>query len=127
MKLPTVILPALVALLPMAAHAAELPVPHLHRAVRHRIHVERAARAHFGYYFGRWGWRSGGAAGTWYDSAFASSGEPDWSQSPAAFASGPPSAPAIVCTPRRPDVCLAEPVIEPLAIARVRAGPRRWR
>jgi hypothetical protein len=92
---------------PFAVRAAELPVPKLkaHRAVHH----QRALAVHFGYYFGRFGWRSGGTAGSWYGSTFALLARP---AGPGVLLS-PKGVAAIHCTARRPFVCLAEPVVVP--------------
>ena len=66
--------------LPMAVDAAELTPPPIHKAHVARVHharTVRAARAHFGYYWGQWGWRTGGTARSWYGSTFAFL-EPRW-------------------------------------------------
>lgn len=125
MKLQAWIFSALLAMLPLVANAAELPVPkrHGHVVRHHRVHVAHAARLHFGYYFGNWGWRSGGTGRSWYSSRFVLAGEPGWGEPSTVFASGPRNAPAIVCSPRRPLVCLAEPTLGPVAMA----GPPGWR
>lgn len=94
--------------LPLAVRAAEMPVPKLpkaHRAVHHR----RALAVHFGYYFGRVGWRSGGGAGSWYGSSFALLASP--AEPGVLLASSPKGVAAIHCPARRPLVCLAEPVV----------------
>jgi hypothetical protein len=124
MKFHTLILAALLAMLPVAANTAELPLPKLHRVVHHHhLHAGRTPQPHFGYYFGRWGWRWGGTARTWYNSTFVLAGRADWGEPPVSFASGPPSNPVIACPPRRPLVCLAEPALEPVALA----GRSGWR
>jgi hypothetical protein len=66
--------------LPMAADAAELAAPPIHKAHAGKVHhgrIVRVARAHFGYYWGQWGWRTGGTARSWYGSTFAFL-EPRW-------------------------------------------------
>jgi hypothetical protein len=96
--------------LPLAVRAAELPVPKLpkaHRVVHHR----RVLAVHFGYYFGHFGGRSGGAAGSWYGSTFALLAR---SAGPGLLLSSPKRVAAIHCPPRRPLVCLAEPVVVPI-------------
>jgi len=65
--------------LPITANAAEIALVPVHKShatkVQHaRIHL---ARAHFGYYWSQWGWRSGGTARSWYGSTFAFL-EPRW-------------------------------------------------
>ena len=105
--------------LPFAASAAELSVPTLHhRLVTHRVHRIHvyAPRQHFGYYFGRWGWRSGGTARSWYGSTFVLADEP-WDRSGVVLAASPKRFAAIRCTAWRPDACLAEPVVAPVAVA----------
>jgi hypothetical protein len=96
--------------LPLAVRAAELPAPELpkaHRTVHHR-HVHAA---HFGYYFGRFGWRSGGTAGSWHSSTFALLARP---AGHVMLASSPKGVAAIHCPAGRPLVCLAEPVVVPV-------------
>ena len=96
--------------LPLAVRAAELPAPKLlnaHRAVHHR----RALAGHFGYYFGHFGWRSGGTAGGWRGSTFALLAGP---AGHVTLASSPKGVAAIHCPARRPLVCLAEPVVVPV-------------
>ncbi len=104
-------LAGLLLVLPLAARAAELPMsklPKAHRAVHH----QRALPVHLGYYFGGFGSRSGGAAGSWYGSAFALVGSP--AGPGVLLASSPKGVAAIHCPPRRPLVCLAEPVVMPV-------------
>lgn len=113
------VLTASLALLPLAASAAELPVPKLHRAHVYRVHARYVQRVHFGYYWGQSGWRWGGSAHSWYGSTFAFGGPPG----PAALASSPKGVAAIDCSGPRPNVCLAEPVVVPVALA----GPPTWR
>ena len=75
-----IVLAAAIIALPMAADAAELTVPKIHKARvtrAHHVHIVRIARAHFGYYWGQWGWRTGGTARSWYGSTFAFL-EPRW-------------------------------------------------
>jgi hypothetical protein len=116
---------ATVLLLPVAATAAELPVasPH-HRSIAHRAHHLHVSvsRQHFGYYFGRWGWRSGGTASSWYGSTFVLAGNA-WAGPGVVLSASPRGIAVIRCTARRPDACLAEPVIAPLAVA----APPIWR
>lgn len=95
---------------PYAVNAAELPVPKLHKV--HRTH--HAAQAHFGYYFGQWGWRWGGTARSWYGSTFVFAGERGW-EGASMVAASPKGVAAIVCPEWRPDACLAEPVLRPVA------------
>jgi len=73
-------LAATIIALPIAADAAELKVPQVHKAHAAKVHHRRsvhAARTHFGYYWGQWGWRTGGTARSWYGSTFAFL-EPRW-------------------------------------------------
>ena len=73
-------LAAAILALPMAADAAELTPPPIHKAHAAKVHharIIRVARAHFGYYWGQWGWRTGGTARSWYGSTFAFL-EPRW-------------------------------------------------
>jgi hypothetical protein len=56
--------------LPLAADAAELSPGAVHKSA-HRWHVHDAPRPHVGYYWGHWGWRSGGTRHSWYGSSFA--------------------------------------------------------
>ena len=109
--------------LPIAADAAELTVPQVHKAhaAKHQ-RVVRVARAHFGYYFGQWGSRSGGTASSWYGSTFALAGGP-WGGSGIVLKASPRGVAAIHCTARRHDACLAEPVIAAVPVAE----PRLWR
>jgi hypothetical protein len=104
-------------LLPLAANAAELPVPKLHRMVSHRAprHVY-APRHHSGYYFGGWGWRSGGTASSWYGSTFVLAGSP-WEGSAVVLKASPKGVARIRCSEDRPDACLAEPVLAGVAVA----------
>ena len=102
--------------LPVAATAAELPVAHRVIAHRvHRLHVH-VPRQHFGYYFGRWGTRSGGSASSWYGSIFVLAGGP-WDEPSIVLAASPRGIAAIHCTGRRPDACLAEPVVAAVPVA----------
>lgn len=104
--------------LPAAGSAAELPIPPLHKARHvavhhvHRMHTTRPA-AHFGYFFGGWGARMGGTAGSWHASTFALGGAP-WNGTGALLASSPKGVASIDCSARRPDVCLAEPIVMPV-------------
>ncbi len=108
---------AIAALLPLSANAAELPVPKLHRVVAHRAHRHVYAPArHFGYYFGGWGRRSGGTASSWYGSTFVLAGSP-WEGPAIVLKAGPKGVARIHCTERRPDACLAEPVLAGVAVA----------
>jgi hypothetical protein len=105
-------------LLSLAANAAELPVPTLHhRVVSHRMqrHHVYVSQRHFGYYFGRWGWRSGGTASSWYGSTFVLAGAP-W-QGPAIVLKASPKGVARIHCSDRPDACLAEPLLAPVAVA----------
>ena len=111
-----VALAATVPLLPFAASAAELPVPASHHRVTHHVRHVHVPRQHFGYYFGHWGWRSGGTASSWYGSTFALAGGP-WSGPGMVLRASPKGVAAIHCTARRPDACLAEPVVVPVAAA----------
>jgi hypothetical protein len=109
-------------LVPYAANATELPVPKLHKV--HRVAVHRmdrvraayAAKPHFGYYFGQWGWRWGGTARSWYGSTFAFAGASGLDGA-ALVAASPKGVAAIDCPEWRPDACLAEPVLTPIAAA----------
>lgn len=108
-----------VLLLPIAATAAELPVTRSHHRVTvHRVHHLHVAvqRQHFGYYFGQWGRRSGGTASSWYGSTFALAGGP-WDGPGIVLKASPRGVAAIHCTTRRPDACLAEPVIAAVPVA----------
>jgi hypothetical protein len=116
----SVVVSAALLLLPYAANAAELPVPKPHKVQPHKVHRIAAhrtyrvraaytARPHFGYYFGQWGWRWGGTARSWYGSTFAVAG--------AVVAASPKGVAAIDCPDWRPDACLAEPVLTPVAAA----------
>jgi hypothetical protein len=110
-------------LLPLAANAAELPVAKSHRAVSHRVqrrHVHAPAQ-HFGYYFGGWGWRSGGTASSWYGSTFVLAGGP-WEGPAIVLKASPKGVARIHCTQRRPDACLAEPVLAGVAVAEPSVG-----
>jgi hypothetical protein len=111
-----------------AAHAADLPLPKLHKHkvevhFRHHGRVVRRERVHFGYYFGQWGWRWGGTVGSWYDSRFALAGGPGWNGAPILLASSSKRFAAIDCSGPRPRVCLAEPIVAPVR----RAEPVTWR
>lgn len=74
------VLAAAIIALPTVADAAELTPPPIHKThagkVRH-VRIARVAPAHFGYYWGQWGWRRGGTARSWYGSTFAFL-EPRW-------------------------------------------------
>jgi|GEM_PF-3281124 len=110
-------------LLPVAASAAELAVPASHhRTVTHRVRHVYLWRQHFGYYFGRWGWRSGGTSSSWYGSTFALAGGP-WDRPGIALKASPRGVAYIHCPASRPDACLAEPVVAPVAFA----APSVWR
>src|SRR6201998_1720133 len=76
--MPPLFMPQL--FMPEVANAAELPVPKLHKAQHrpHRVRTAHAAKPHFGYYFGHWGWRWGGTATSWYGSTFVLAGAPGW-------------------------------------------------
>lgn len=119
------VLAATIIALPIAADAAELAVPPVHKAhaakVRH-ARIVHVARAHFGYYWGHWGWRTGGTASSWYGSTFVLAGEP-WGGPGVVLKASPKGVAAIHCTERRPDACLAEPVVVPVAAA----APPIWR
>lgn len=107
---------AAVAVSPIAASAAELPVaPSGHLGHIQRLHVRYGARAHVGYYFGQTGSRWGGTGRYWYGSGFAFGG-PTWNGVPGAEA-GPRRAAAIICYERPPEVCLTEPVVRPVTLA----------
>jgi hypothetical protein len=96
--------------LPLAVRAAELHAPKLHKthpAVPHG----HALAGHFGYYFGNFGWRSGGTAGSWHGSTFSLLAGP---ARHVALASSPKGVAAIHCPAERPLVCLAEPVVVPV-------------
>jgi hypothetical protein len=112
-----IVLAAAIIALPIAADAAELAVPPIHKAhaakVRH-ARVVHVARAHFGYYWGQWGWRRGGTASSWYGSTFVLAGGP-WGGPGVVLSASPKSIVAIHCTVRRPDACLGEPVVAPVA------------
>jgi hypothetical protein len=120
--MPPMVMPPMI--MPHMANAAELPVPKLHKA-QHRLHRVRtayAAKPHFGYYFGHWGWRWGGTATSWYGSTFVLAGAPGWAGA-SVVAASPKGIAAIHCPQWRPDVCLAEPILSP--VARVgRPGPQ---
>jgi hypothetical protein len=88
----------------------------MHHAAVHHVRVTHAAKPHFGYYFGRWGWRRGGTARSWYGSTFVFAATPGWDGA-AAVAASPKGIAAIHCPDWRPDVCLAEPVLRPVAAA----------
>jgi hypothetical protein len=110
--------------LPSAVRAAELRVTGLHQRVVHRVHRLHGyvARQHFGYYFGRWGWRSGGTASSWYDSTFVLAGDP-WQGPAIVLKASPRRFASIYCPERRPDACLAEPSLAPVTAV----GPPIWR
>lgn len=119
-------LAAAAAVLSTSASAAELPVARQkarHVAVHrvHRIHAGYAA-THFGYYFGDWGARWGGAPSSWYASRFALGGT-GWTGGGAFLASSPKGIAAIDCPARRPDVCLAEPIVVAVPATRPFARP----
>jgi len=111
---------AILLLLPYAANAAELPVPKPHKTQRvvghrpHRVRTAHAAKPHFGFYFGGWGWRWGGTATSWYGSTFVFPGAPGWGGASVVKAS-PKGVAAIHCPAWRPNVCLAEPILAPVA------------
>lgn len=107
----------------LAANAAELPVPKPHRLVTHRVHHRHvyAPAHHFGYYFGRWGWRSGGTASSWYGSTFALAGDP-WDGATIVLKASPTGVARIRCTERGPDACLAEPLLAGVAVAKRSVG-----
>lgn len=111
--------------MPQAANAAELPVAKLHKAQRiavhrpHRVRVAYAAKPHFGYYFGHWGWRFGGTATSWYGSTFIFAGAPGWAGT-SVVAASPKGVAAIHCPEWRPAACLGEPILSPVAAARWR-------
>jgi hypothetical protein len=115
----SVVVSATLLLFPYAATAAELPVPKVHKV--HRIAVHRpyrvraayAAKPHFGYYFGQWGWRWGGTERSWYGSTFAFAGASEFDGAAVVRAS-PKGIAAIDCPDWRPDACLAEPVLTPV-------------
>jgi hypothetical protein len=118
----SVVLSAALLLVPYAANAAELPVPKLHKMHRvavhrtHRARVAHTAKPHFGYYFGHWGWRWGGTARSWYGSTFVFAGASGL-EGASVIAASPKGVAAIDCPDWRPDVCLAEPVLAPVAAA----------
>lgn len=105
--------------LPIAADAAELAVPPIHKAhaakARH-TRVVHVAQAHFGYYWGQWGWRRGGTASSWYGSTFVLAGGP-WDRPGVALSASPKGIVSIHCTERRPDACLGEPLIAVVGVA----------
>jgi hypothetical protein len=107
----------------LAANAAELPVPKPHRVVTHRVHHGHVygSQRHFGYYFGRWGWRSGGTASTWHGSTFVLAGDP-WDGATIVLKASPKGVARIRCTERRPDACLAEPLLAGMAVAEPSVG-----
>jgi hypothetical protein len=116
---------AAMAALPLAADAAELTVPKIHKAHAaklHAAHHAHVARAHFGYYWGSWGWRRGGTASSWYGSTFVLAGSP-WDGPGIVLKASPKSIVAIHCTEHHPDACLGEPVVTPVAVA----PPPAWR
>ncbi len=98
----------------LAGRAAELPPAgpvHVHRA--HPVHV---MRAHHGYYWGRWGSRTGGSGQLWYRSTFALGGG-GWEGGPALLASSPRRVFAVHCNWARPDACLSKPIVVPVGAA----------
>lgn len=105
---------AATAFLSVPAVAAQLSIPptKARHTAAHRVHLSRVPRAptHFGYYFGQWGWRAGGTPGSWYASMFGLGGGP-WSGTGAVLASSRQGVAAIDCSDRRPDVCLAKPIV----------------
>jgi hypothetical protein len=118
------IVAAAIIVLPMAAHAAELTLPRMHRthrATAHRVQVH-AARAHFGYYWGQWGWRRGGTASSWYGSTFVLAGGP-WDGPGVVLKASPKGIASIHCREGWPHACLAEPLVAPVAVAE----PSVWR
>jgi len=88
--------------LSISVRAAELPAPGHHR---------HAPAGHFGYYFGNYGWRSGGTPGSWQGSTFALLATP---AGHVIHARSPKGVAAIHCPAARPLVCLAEPVVVPV-------------
>lgn len=111
-------------LLPLAATAAELPVAAAHhRVITHRAHRVHAyvPRQHFGYYFGRWGWRSGRTANSWYGSTFVLAGGP-WEGRGVVLKASPRRVAFIHCPDYRPDACLAETAVAPVAVAGLPVG-----
>jgi len=119
-----IVLAAAMIALPAAAGAAELPVPphKVHAAKVHRARIVHAARAHYGYYWGRWGWRWGGTASSWYGSTFALAGGP-WDGPGVVLKASPKGVAAIHCREGWPHACLAEPLVAPVAVAE----PSVWR
>jgi hypothetical protein len=71
MRAIKIALAAVIVSLPLAAGAAELPVAAMHKSRIHHAHARHMPTAHFGYYWYRWGWRSGGTAWSWQGSTFA--------------------------------------------------------
>jgi hypothetical protein len=108
---------------PLAATAAELPMPETQRAAahHHRVHISYAPRVHVGYYWGDWASRQGGSPRFWYGSVFAFGGAPGWSGVSTAIASSRRLA-VIDCAGPRPGVCVAEPVVTPVPY-----GAPHWR
>jgi len=96
--------------LSLTVRAAELPAPELHKAHR-AVHHRHPPAGHFGYYFGNFGWRSGGTPGSWHGSTFALLAGP---AGHVLLASSPKGVAAIHCPAARPLVCLAEPVVVPV-------------
>jgi hypothetical protein len=119
-----IVLAAAVIVLPAAADAAELTLPRPHKVhtakVRH-ARIAHVAGAHFGYYWGSWGSRRGGSANSWYSSTFVLAGSP-WDGPGIVLKASPKSIVAIHCTERRPDACLGEPLVSPVAVAVPLAG-----
>jgi hypothetical protein len=71
MRTFTIVLAAALTGLPLAASAAEVPLPTVHKTrTVHHVHVRHVPRVHYGYYWYRWGWREGGTARSWYGSVF---------------------------------------------------------
>lgn len=119
------IVTAAIIVLPMAANAAESTLPRIHKSdtvKAHRARIVHAARAHFGYYWGQWGWRRGGTAASWYGSTFALAGGP-WDGPRVALKASPKGVASIRCSERAADACLAEPLVVPVAVAK----PSVWR
>jgi hypothetical protein len=120
-----IVLAAVTIALPAAAGAAELPLPQphkVHAAKVHRARIVHAARAHFGYYWGHWGWRRGGTASSWYGSTFVLAGGP-WDGPGVVLTASPKGVASIHCREGWPHACLAEPLLAPVAVAE----PSVWR
>jgi hypothetical protein len=114
-----IVLAAALIVQPVAASAAELPLPRPHKVHAAKVHHARVAyvaRVHFGYYWGRWGSRSGGTESAWYGSTFVLAGGP-WEGAGVVLAASPKGVARIHCADRSPDACLAEPLLAPVAVA----------